>query len=190
MITVRGAATKQYLTFLSVGLSVYALGIDDRTNRIITGAKAQLVRPSTYDGRYVRITFPNGDVHASVGVCTDVVIRSLRSAGLDLQQLIHRDIVAHPRWYPNVKTPDTNIDHRRVPNQAAYFSHHAKSLNLENDFRPGDVVWWRLPSGLNHVGVLSDRMNSRGEPFVIHNLAKTAEEDVLRGWKILGHFRL
>ncbi len=93
------------------------------------------------------------------------------------------------------KRPDSNIDHRRCPNQIWCFKKHGKTLtnkvSLEalKHWQPGDIVYWKLDSGLDHTGVLSDRRNANGEPYVIHNLGRCAEEDVLTSWKIVGHYR-
>ena len=79
-----------------------------------------------YDGSYVRIPYPGGDVPASTGVCTDEVIRAYRAVGIDLQKEVHIDMLNHPSAYPRkwgnssraseLASSDTNIDHRRVPN--------------------------------------------------------------------------
>ncbi len=154
---------------------------------------------TVYDPAYYRIPYPGGDIPRGKGVCTDVVIRSLRRAGFDLQKLIHEDMLkawdAYPR-YPNRNSPDSNIDHRRVPNQRVFFRRHGRSCTLKpvspRDWRPGDIVEWKLPGGPDHTGVLTDRLDSDGFPLVIHNIgAGPQEEDVLRTWtwKITGHFR-
>jgi uncharacterized protein YijF (DUF1287 family) len=142
--------------------------------------------------------YPGGDVARDHGVCTDVVIRSFRAAGYDLQKLIHEDMKSHFSAYPRnwgLTRPDTNIDHRRVPNQMVFFRRFGKTLPLGTTgapaatWQPGDVIYWKLNSGLDHCGVVSDTRNKAGLPLVIHNLGRTAEEDVLTAWKITGHFR-
>ena len=157
---------------------------------ILEGARKQLVHPADYTPGYVRLKYPGGDVPASTGVCTDVVIRALRHAGLDLQKAIHEDAKLHPKRYPHIKSPDANIDHRRVPNQAAYFAAHGRECSLTTDFRPGDFVYWKLDNGLDHIGILSARRAGDGSWFAIHNISRTAEENVLHRWKIVGHYRL
>jgi len=175
-------------TWLAVAL------LSPPADRILSGAKAQLVKPAQYTGAYYRISYPNGDVPADRGACTDVVIRALRHAGYDLQRLIHED--SKRVVYPRIgKKHDRNIDHRRVPNQRRYFERHGVSLTTKTgrgdlrQWRPGNFVFWKLPGGLDHVGIISDRKNAQGLPLVIHNIWQTAEEDVLMKWKIVGHFR-
>ncbi len=166
--------------------------------KIVAGARDQLTWGTRYNGAYVRISYPNGDVPKAQGVCTDVVIRSLRHAGYDLQKLIHEDMKkaweSYPR-YSGLSKPDRNIDHRRCPNQIAFFKRHGKKLSTLTDdkskeqWKPGDFVFWKLPNGLDHVGVLTNKRNSRGLPYTIHNLSTPLEEDVLESYKIVGHYR-
>lgn len=167
-------------------------------DKIVAGARAQLSWGTRYDGSYVRIGYPGGDVPKTQGVCTDVVIRALRAAGYDLQKLIHEDRKRAPGAYPSYPGQpgtDRNIDHRRVPNQIAFFKRHGKTLTkvvsskTVMEWQPGDVVTWKLDSGLDHTGILTDKKNSRGEPWVVHNLSTPQEEDCLTSWKITGHFR-
>src|SRR5882672_6174035 len=80
-----------------------------------------------YDSAYVRIPYPDGDVPAGTGVCTDEVIRSYRALGVDIQKEVHEDMQRNFFAYPNQRRwmlahTDTNIDHRRVPNLQAFFS--------------------------------------------------------------------
>ena len=158
--------------------------------RIVEGARIQAREAAAYTTGYVRLPYPNGDLPRDKGVCTDVVVRALRHAGYDLQRLIHEDMKARFASYPRREArPDANIDHRRCPNQAWFFRRYGRTLDLKGGWRPGDVVYWKLPSGLDHTGVLSSRTNAKGEPFVVHNLGRCAEEDVLRAWRIVGHYR-
>lgn len=165
-------------------------------DRIVTAARIQASEHASYTPGYFRLRYPNGDLPRNQGVCTDVVIRALRGAGFDLQKLIHEDIKRHFSLYPRREAhPDSNIDHRRVPNQMCFFKRFGKTLTLKADpahrsgWKPGDFVYWKLPSGLDHAGVLSDRTGPSGFPMVVHNLSVCAEEDVLTAWKIQGHFR-
>lgn len=85
-----------------------------------------------YDPSYFVIEYPNGDVPADKGVCTDVIIRSYRKLGIDLQKLVHEDMKQNFGVYPNdwkLKKPDKNIDHRRVPNLRTFFTRHGTSIN-------------------------------------------------------------
>lgn len=166
-------------------------------HKILEGAKIQAREGAAYTTGYFRIGYPNGDISRDKGVCTDVVIRALRHAGYDLQKLIHEDMKSRFSTYPRrERRPDSNIDHRRCPNQIWYFKKFGLTLTNKVDastlkhWKPGDIVYWKLTgSNLDHTGVVTDRKNSRGEPLVIHNLGKCAEEDVLTSWKIVGHYR-
>ncbi len=150
--------------------------------------------------------FPWGDIRPDLGVCTDVVIRALRHAGFDLQKRIHDDMkkdVKKKTIYPwkkwKKKHLDTNIDHRRCPNQAVFFKRHSdvyevkdnKTVDL-NRFKAGDIVYWDLETGRFHIGIVSDRKTKKGVPLVIHNYpvpGYTAEENALLKFKILYRFR-
>ncbi|AIE86747.1 DUF1287 domain-containing protein [Fimbriimonas ginsengisoli] len=163
---------------------------------VVEGAKLQLVSPAAYCPDYIRIPYPGGDVPPAKGACVDVVIRALRYVARDLQVLIHDDMARRGRHYPRVEAHrDTNIDHRRVPNQIYFFSKYGRPVSTSTEprflagWRPGDLVYWKLPNGLDHCGVISDRIGPRGRPLVIHNLAQTVEEDVLDRWRITAHFR-
>jgi len=118
----------------------------------------------TYDGAYYKIPYPNGDVPDTIGVCTDVVIRTYRAIGLDLQKEVYEDIKANFELYPQFwgqKKPDTNIDHRRVPNLMKYFERQGAEVSITNngkDYLPGDVVSWSLQGGLTHIGFLLIRI--------------------------------
>lgn len=162
--------------------------------KILEGAKRQLAKPAKYSGAYHKIPYPGGDVPADRGACTDVIIRAFRHAGLDLQKLIHED--AARVSYPRIGSKrDRNIDHRRVPNQRRWLERHGQTLPIGTTSRdratwkPGDIVVWKLSSGLDHIGIISDRNGPSGFPLVIHNIWQTAEEDVLTTYKIVGHFR-
>ncbi|HSG31500.1 MAG TPA: DUF1287 domain-containing protein, partial [Thermodesulfobacteriota bacterium] len=111
-----------------------------------------------YDGSYYSIDYPGGDVPENVGVCTDVIIRSYRKIGADLQKLVHEDMKANFSAYPSKKIwgltrPDKNIDHRRVPNMQTFFSRHGEVLKISTnpgDYKPGELVTWMLPGNLPH----------------------------------------
>lgn len=164
---------------------------------ILLGARAEAVNQTRYDASYQVISYPGGDVPADRGACTDVVIRAFRNADIDLQQLIHEDMVLHFDAYPNnwgLNQPDPNIDHRRVPNQVAFFRQYGVSLGLDpladpDEWQWGDVVYWRFPNGDEHCGIISDRRTHQGIPLVIHNAGTCREEDVLLRWEITGHYR-
>ncbi len=137
-----------------------------------------------------------GDVPQERGVCSDVVIRALRSQKVDLQKLVHEDMAKNFADYPQkwkLKRPDSNIDHRRVPNLETWFTRHDKTRPTSknpSDYQAGDIVSWRLDNGLAHIGVVSDGFARDGTPLVIHNIGAGAqEEDVLFSWRMVGHYR-
>jgi uncharacterized protein len=151
-----------------------------------------------YDPTYFVIDYPGGDVPAEVGVCTDEVIRAYRALGVDLQQLVHEDMQSNFSLYPRkwgLKRPDSNIDHRRVPNLMVFFERQGAAQPVTDDardYKPGDVVTWDLSSGLTHIGVVvavpSESDESRLQ--IVHNIgAGPKMEDVLFNWKITGHYR-
>ena len=165
---------------------------------IAEAARAQIGKTIRYEPGYRALDYPNGDVPIEMGVCTDVVVRALRTAiGMDLQRLVHEDMKRNFSQYPKnwgLKRPDKNIDHRRVPNLKAYFERNGWTLAISKepqDYKPGDLVTCRVPPNLAHIMVVSDRTNAQGRPFVIHNIgAGTREEDRLFEFKITGHYRV
>ena len=163
---------------------------------LVAAARSQIGKTVIYDPAYTSLAYPKGDVPLERGVCCDVVIRAMRAAGVDLQQVVHEDMKANFSVYPKIwkltKT-DTNIDHRRVPNLAKYFERKGKSLavtQVGKDYAAGDFVVCRLANGLIHIMLVSDRFSEAGTPMVIHNIGQGAqEEDRLFEFKIEGHFR-
>jgi uncharacterized protein YijF (DUF1287 family) len=166
-------------------------------DRIIAAAVAQTGRPTRYDGSYRRIPYPGGDVPADVGVCTDVVIRAYRAAGVDLQQRVHEDMARAFGEYPKLwglERPDSNIDHRRVPNLQAYFRRRgaaAPATADPRDYAAGDLVTWMLPGNLPHIGLVTDRRAPDGaRPMIVHDIGNGPEiEDMLFDFPITGHYR-
>ena len=165
---------------------------------VVIGAREEVAGAVVYDASYRKIGYPGGDVPPAGGACTDVVIRAFRHAGIDLQQLIHEDMQGKFELYPQnwgLQGPDTNIDHRRVPNQMKFLDRHGRSLPLSVDeddlptWKWGDVVYWRFANGLEHCGIVSDRKNKQGIPLAIHNAGMAREENCLTRWEIIGHFR-
>lgn len=171
----------------------------DITEDFVSAAKDRLKHDVRYDGRYLGIKYPGGDVPDNIGVCTDVLIRSYRGVGIDLQQLVHEDMKANFDQYPSsriwgLSRPDTNIDHRRVPNLQAFFEREGASLPISEDpatYHPGDIVTWMLPGNLPHIGIVVDQKSSDSSRFmVVHNIGRGPEmDDMLFDYKITGHYR-
>jgi uncharacterized protein YijF (DUF1287 family) len=165
--------------------------------RFLRGAEAQVGRTLGYDSAYRQLRYPGGDVPLETGVCSDVVVRAFRGAGVDLQVLVHRDMQAHFSAYPRtwgLRRPDANIDHRRVPNLATFFRRQGKELEASRrsaDYAPGDIVIWRLPSGVPHIGIVSDQKEPGSDRYrVVHNIGAGAQiEDTLFAFAITGHYR-
>jgi uncharacterized protein YijF (DUF1287 family) len=150
-----------------------------------------------YNGSYRKISYPNGDVPAHFGVCTDVVIRSYRTLGIDLQRLVHEDMKVHFKLYPKnwgLKRTDTNIDHRRVPNLQVFFTRKGQSLRVTRnpkDYETGDLVTWKLNNNLPHIGIVVNRRSKDGKrPLMVHNIGWGPQlEDMLFDFTITGHYR-
>ncbi|MDX2287190.1 MAG: DUF1287 domain-containing protein [Bacteroidia bacterium] len=150
-----------------------------------------------YDPAYYVIGYPNGDVPADRGVCTDVVIRAYRQLGIDLQQRVHEDMRAHFSSYPRnwgLSRPDRNIDHRRVPNLMTFFARAGQQLprtQTPGDYLPGDIVCWSLGGGITHIGLVVDRKSADGSRcLIVHNIgAGQVLEDCLFRFPIIGHYR-
>jgi hypothetical protein len=182
----------------SVAERPFAENAPRETRLIVESARRQTQITKIYDQAYVVLDYPNGDVSAERGACTDVVIRALRAAGVDLQKEVYEDISGNFTVYPKkwgLKKPDKNIDHRRVPNLQTFFARRGKSVPATNnsaDYKPGDIVTWDLNGkGLTHVGVVSNLWHEQTKRFlIIHNIGRGAEaEDVLFDWQITGHYR-
>jgi uncharacterized protein YijF (DUF1287 family) len=164
---------------------------------VIESALAQTEQTTIYDPAYVRLTYPGGDLPMERGVCADVIVRAFRKGGVDLQKEVHedmrRDFAAYPkRW--GLRAPDTNIDHRRVPNLMTYFKRRGKSLPITSDakdYEPGDVVAWDLGGGQTHIGLVVNLRPREGERYYVdHNIGAGARlEDVLFAWRQIGHYR-
>lgn len=172
---------------------------DSFAERLSAAAMQRTTFDVRYDGRYLKIDYPNGDVPSDIGVCTDVVIRTYRSLGVDLQSLVHDDISANFSAYPSSRIwgltrPDANIDHRRVPNLQAFFSRHGEKVAISNDaedYLPGDLVTWMLPGNLPHIGIVTDQISPETKrPMVVHNIGSGPKlQDMLFDFTISGHYR-
>lgn len=165
---------------------------------LVQAARDQVGKTVRYDPAYRALAYPGGDVPIEGGVCTDVVIRAMRAGlAMDLQQLVHDDMVANFARYPKnwgLKKTDKNIDHRRVPNLQTYFARQSWSIPITKvaaDYHPGDLVTCTVPPHLPHIMVVSDRKNAAGVPLVLHNIGGGAkEEDRLFDFAITGHYRI
>ncbi len=166
----------------------------------LSAAAISIIDPNiVYTPSYVSIKYPNGDVPPKTGVCTDVVIRAYRKLGVDLQKEVHEDMIKNFSLYPNLKkwgmrTTDTNIDHRRVPNLEVFFSRKGQKMAAtENpaDYKTGELVTWLINGKLPHIGIITNKKSSDGKrPMIVHNVgAGQVLEDCLLEWKIVGHFK-
>lgn len=167
--------------------------------RLIASAREQVGVTTSYDSAYRNMAYPNGDVPLHTGVCTDVLVRAYRKHGIDLQLEVHQDMRRAFAVYPRkwgLRAPDTNIDHRRVPNLQVFFRRQGVALPATrdaNDYQPGDIVTWRLshaPSGgVPHIGIVSDR-RAGARLLILHNIGSgTQEEDILFDYPVTGRFR-
>jgi uncharacterized protein len=165
---------------------------------IIDGAIEQVGKTSGYDPSYQQIDYPNGDVPIETGVCSDVIVRAFRKGGIDLQKDVHEDMKDHFAAYPTkwgLSKPDTNIDHRRVPNLQTYFNRKGKSLSTlsgSENFLPGDIVSWDLGGGVDHIGIVVNVWYKPTQRYlIVHNIggSGTRMDDSLCAWKITGHYR-
>nr|WP_072063319.1 DUF1287 domain-containing protein [Proteus penneri] len=175
-----------------------AKAITAEQNKKLVEYATDLPRAVIYDSGYRKIDYPNGDVPAYKGVCSDVIIRSYRGIDIDLQKLLHEDIKAHFSAYPSkrmwgLNKPDTNIDHRRVPNLEVFFTRKGKVKQITKnaeDYVPGDIISWRLDNGRPHIGIVVNKKSWDNQRYlVMHNIGfGQVAEDVLFSWKITGHF--
>ena len=162
-------------------------GIDDQTD-ILQGARDYIASQPVYKSKYYSTGYPDDQY----GVCTDVVANAMRSAGYDLMQLVHEDILADQDAY-GIEDPDINIDFRRVKNLRVYFEHTAIPLTTDvcdiNQWQGGDIVIFK-----KHIGIVSDKRNDGGVTYVIHHndpFQAAYEEDILeKRDDIVGHYRV
>ncbi|MCK5878390.1 MAG: DUF1287 domain-containing protein [Holophagae bacterium] len=197
------------------------------TDRILEGAYNEIRSETKYNAGMLekyfaptykngknteKAVYPGGDVIPGEGICSDLVVRALRNAGIDLQKQVHLDILSDRTSY-RVKVPDKYIDHRRVWILKTYFKRNWKrfptKLNNPDDWHPGDIVIWDIGSRIHfHIGIIGKKKRGDGFPYVIHNMGyvpfifagKTIEQDVIEGpkllgtpvrkWKVIGHYRV
>jgi uncharacterized protein YijF (DUF1287 family) len=171
------------------------LSHDEFLRELVAAAIERTHHQVRYLSDYVSLTYPGGDVPADTGVCTDEVIRSYRAVGVDLQKEVHEDMqrnfVAYPhKWQ---KYPDSNIDHRRVPNLMIFFARKGEALPITThaeSYSPGDIVAWDLGGSVTHIGIVVNQRGTSRHYMVVHNIGRGPRmEDVLFDWKIIGHYR-
>lgn len=180
-------------------------GIDDQLDTA-RGARKAALNADPYKSAYVTLPYPGGDIPRTMGVCTDVVVRAMRNAGIDLQKEVHEDIVRRGRAYPWVDHPDTSIDHRRVRNMIPLFEYRFEARPVQPapsdadpsgyaDWKPGDIVFldtFPERAGIEHVGVVSDRSTPEHRPMIINNWTDgyhTQDMDLLSFVKPVKRFR-
>lgn len=189
------------LTFLTCGQKVDDM-IETTPHSFeekLSAAAISIIDPNiVYTPNYVSIKYPNGDVQANTGVCTDVVIRAYRKLGIDLQREVHEDLKANFSKYPNLKKwglkkPDTNIDHRRVPNLEVFFTRKGQKLAVTQnaaDYKTGEIVTWMINGKLPHIGIITHKKSPEGNPMIVHNVGSgQVLEDCLLSYEIVGHFK-
>lgn len=168
-----------------------SLQLSSTCKTFVQHVKWQSTQDVTYDPSYFTIPYPNGDVPANKGVCVDVPIRGLRSIGIDLQRLVHEDILAARSAY-RIKKIDKNIDHRRCTNLIVYFKRQKQTVPVstnEADYHPGDIVFWDIARG--HVGVVTDeKVPGTNRYYLVHNICCGPKmEDFLFAAPIVCHVR-
>lgn len=161
-------------------------GVDDYTDFLL-GARADAENHPRYEGSYYEGGFPPDDI----GVCTDVVWRAFKNAGYNLREMVDADAQLRPEAYTAIEKRDKNIDFRRVVNLRVFFEEYGVSLTVDvrqiGEWQPGDIV---IFNGDKHIGIVSDKRNSDGEPYIIHNGGQPKrEEDYLKRGNVTGHYR-
>ena len=195
---------------LSISVSLFAQSSKDRAeearkfvkddgsfaSRLVHAALDRTHAVVRYDPAYVSLKYPGGDVPPDTGVCTDVVIRSFRKLGLDLQKLVHEDMKAHFSAYPKnwgLSRTDSNIDHRRVPNLQTFFKRRGSSLPVTQDaadYKPGDLITCTVAGKLPHIAVVVPAPDGGSRPWIVHNIGQGPQcEDRLFEFPLTGHYR-
>lgn len=170
-------------------------------NQLAMAALERTKKGIFYDSDYYEISYPNGDIPEGRGASADLVIRSYRALGTDLQELVHNDMTGNFRIYPqlwSLRKPDSNIDHRRVPNLQRFFSRQGAEIEVDSeaqqraeDFDYGDVVTWRLAGGQTHIGIVVPGPGDlRDEKWIVHNIGGGPKwENSLLEYQVIGHYR-
>lgn len=182
--------------FFLVAIAASAFAQGDFGNKLSDAALLLTNQKVEYDPQYFSISYPNGDVPAGKGVCTDVVIRAYRKLGIDLQKEVHEDMKANFGLYPKnwgLKSTDKNIDHRRVPNLMKFFSRFGTVKRITanpDDYKPGDIVAWNLTGAVTHIGIVVNKKSPDGKRYmIVHNIGMgQVMDDVLFTYTIIGHY--
>jgi len=182
---------------LLVGALNLATGQTNFYDKLSDAALGLTKQKVVYDPAYFTISYPNGDVPADKGVCTDVVIRAYRKVGIDLQKEVHEDMTANFNKYPKkwgLKHSNTSIDHRRVPNLMVFFARHGKIKPITDkpdDYLPGDIVCWNLGGAITHIGLVVNKKSTDSKRnLIVHNIGGgQVLADCLFEFKIIGHYR-
>jgi uncharacterized protein YijF (DUF1287 family) len=186
--------------FISKNQEISSIKKPNTFSEKLSNAAIQIIdKEVIYTPNYVKLKYPNGDVPAKTGVCTDVIIRAYRKLNIDLQKEVHEDMVANFTKYPNLKkwglkTTDKNIDHRRVPNLEVFFSRKGKTLSITqnaNDYKTGEIVTWMINDKLPHIGIITHLKSKDGKRnLIVHNVGGgQVLEDCLFSYTIVGHFQ-
>lgn len=176
--------------------SLHTIGQETFTIRLSNAALDLTKQKVVYDPSYFTISYPDGDIPAGKGVCTDVVIRAYRKLGIDLQKEVHEDMKANFGKYPKnwgLTHTDKNIDHRRVPNLMVFFERKGQvksKSKISADYKPGDIVCWDLGGGITHIGLVVNKRSTDGlRPLIVHNIGGgQVLADCLFEYKIIGHY--
>ncbi|RYD31446.1 MAG: DUF1287 domain-containing protein [Verrucomicrobiaceae bacterium] len=169
----------------------------DFGNKLAAAALAHSGKEVAFDRDYYKIGYPGGDIPSNKGMAADVLVRCYRELDMDLQVLVHEDMTENFRAYPQLwdaTGPDTNIDHRRVPNLQRFFERKGETLDPSRnaaDYKPGDIVVWSLANAETHIGIVVPGPGDRaGEPWVVHNMGAGVKwENVLFDYTRQRHFR-
>lgn len=186
------------MPFAFLIVTLFVFGVQDNFFTELSDAAVSLTKQHVqYDPAYFVIPYPNGDIPLGKGVCTDVIIRSYRIVGIDLQKKVHEDMKQNFHLYPkhwSLTKTDKNIDHRRVPNLVKFFERRGTSLGASTDpaaYVPGDMVTWDLGNGIGHIGIVVDKKSRDNSRYlIVHNIGNGQElSDCLFAYKVTGHFR-
>ncbi len=164
--------------------------------RLVQAALERTRHTVRYEPAYVKLDYPNGDVPADTGVCTDEVIRAYRALGFDLQKLVHEDMqrafAAYPKHWGLTST-DKNIDHRRVPNLQIFFKRRGTSLPVTPnaaDYQPGDLITCTVAGKLPHIAIVVPALDGGTTPWIVHNIGQGPKcENRLFEFPLTGHYR-